>query len=214
MRDTHERKVASRLPWLLAGIGVLACLTAFTLVILHADLAESPGVPSMPYANATNHSCTSHTGGFPGIAAITPHLNLAANAASRASGRTATLPTFTADDASAWVLPWVKYYGLGLFQATGTVTIRSVTFVPQEQACQWPNLGLSLGLPAATPVCVVVLDGTFNDTLSAAGSAKPSTYSYAVMGFNGVTGNWMDMGVTNSLPAALAGPAMLTTPAS
>jgi hypothetical protein len=208
MRDTHQRKGASSLPWLLAGIGVLVCLTAFTLVILHADPAESPGVSGMPYANAANLSCLPPLGGSPGVPAITPHLNLAANAASVANGGIATFPTFTADDARAWVTAHV----LPGYEKTGTMTIRSVTFLPQAQACQWPNLGLDVGLAAGTPLCVVVLEGSITVPSLQSGTASnpPATYSYAILGFNGVTGNRMDTSLTNSLPAALAGPATPT----
>jgi hypothetical protein len=212
MRDTNERKGASRLPWLLAGIGVLVCLTAFTLVILHADPAESPGVPGMPYANAANLSCLPPLGGSPGMPAITPHLNLAANAASTASGGIATLPTFMAADARAWVTAHV----LPGYEKTGTMTIKSVTFLPQAQACQWPNLGLDVGLAAGTPLCVVVLEGSITVPSLQSGTASnpPTTYSYAILGFNGVTGNRMDTSLTNSLPDVLAGPAMPTTTAT
>jgi hypothetical protein len=176
MRDTHQRNGASRLPWLPAGIAVLVGLTAFTLVILHADLAESPGVADIPHAISANSICINHTGGFPGVPAITPYLNLAANAASVASGGIATLPTFTAGDASAWVMAHRAFTA-----APGTFTIRCVTFVPQEQACQWANVGLDLGLPAGAPLCVVVLDGTFTVT----NPGEPTltrTYSHVILG--------------------------------
>ena len=73
---------------------------------------------------STHQSNTPPTGPQ-GAAAITPHLNLAANAASIASGGTATLPTFTADDASAWV---TAHMLLAFQEAYGTVTISNVTF--------------------------------------------------------------------------------------
>jgi hypothetical protein len=209
MRYTHQRKGASSLPWLLVGIGVLVGLTALTLASLHTDPANSSEVSSMPSAQ---HSSTPQTG-VQGMPAITPHLNLAANAASTASGGSATLPTFTADDASAWVMAQL----LPAYQATGTVTVRSVTFLPSEQVSQLPNLGGNLGLPAGTPLCVVVLDGTFPDIQpwtgpsSLRGSAPPVTYSYAIAVFNGVTGNLLGRGVTNSLPAPVAAAATPTT---
>jgi hypothetical protein len=203
--DTVHRKGASSLPWLLAGIGVLACLTAVTLASLHADPAKSNGVAGMPHGNSAHYSSTPHTS-FPGTSAITPHLNLAANAASVSSGGTATLSTFTADDARVWVTAYL----LPGYQTSGTVTIGSVTFVPQEQANQWANLGLALGLPADTPVCVVVLD-THHGSFTVPGSTGPATYSYVIFGFNGVTGNFMDTSWTNSLPATLAAAATPTT---
>ena len=210
MSNINQRKGTSSLPWLLAGIGVLVCLTAFTLASLHADPANSSEVAGHVSANVSSTPQT----GFPGAPAITPHLNLAANAASTASGGTATLPTFTADDASAWATAHL----LPSYQTNGTATIGSVTFVPQEQANQWPNLGLALGLPAGTPVCVVVLDGSFTQTLPSFGGTPPAggttltrTYSYTIFGFNGVTGNLLDTSWTNSLPAALAAPATPTT---
>jgi hypothetical protein len=205
----HQRYGASRLPWLLVGISVLACLTAFALVLLPADPAQSPGVTSMPYANAANLSCLPPSGGLPGMPAITPHLNLAANAASTARGGIATLPTFTAADASAWVMAHL----VPAYETTGTATVRSVTFLPQEQACQWPNLGLDVGLPAGTPLCVVVLAGSITAPSLQSGTASnpPVTYSYAIVGFNGVTGNLLSRSLTNSPPAALVGPATPTS---
>jgi hypothetical protein len=203
VKSSHQMKGASSLPWVLAGIGVLVCLTAFTLASLHADPASGSQVAG--HSNGANPSGTPKAE-FPGVPAITPHLNLAANAASVASGGTATQPTFTADDASAWVTAHL----LPSYQTTGKATIGSVTFVPQEEANQWQDLGLALGLPAGTPVCIVVLDGTFthNRQLGApAGSSSSLTYSYLILGFNGLTGNFMDKGWTNSLPAALAAPA-------
>ena len=208
MSYTNQRKGARSLPWLLAGIGLLVCPTAFTLATLHADPAKSSQVTGMTHANSVNDSSTLQSG-LQGIPSITPHLNLAANAASVASGVAATLPTFTADDASAWVTAnWLPAFH-------GTATIGSVTFVPQKQANQWANVGLGLGLPVGAPVCVVVLDGNITDPMRLPGVTPPTTtYSYTILGFNGVTGNLLDRGLTNSLPAALAAPATPTTDTS
>jgi hypothetical protein len=210
IRYTHQRKGASSLLWLLAGIGVLACLTALTLASLHTVPANRSEVTGM---SSAHQSSTPQTG-IQGIPAITPHLNLAANAASTASGGTATLPTFTADDASAWVTAHVLPAHQ---QAYGTVTISSVTFLPYEQASQWQATGGNLNLPAGTPLCVVVLDGSFGLTSPWTHSpipATPATYSHAVLVFNGVTGNLLVRSHANSLPPELAAAATPTTPAT
>jgi hypothetical protein len=120
-----------------------------------------------------------------GIPSITPHLNLAANAASVASGGIAILPTFTADDARAWVMAHLLP---AYQQAYGTMTISSVTFLPCEQASQRQDMGGNLNLPVGTPLCVVVLDGTFSYYIRPPESTPPATCSYS-LGFNGVTGN-------------------------
>jgi hypothetical protein len=162
----------------------------------------------MSSANGMNENTAPQTG-IQGIPAITPHLNLAANAASTASGGTANLPTFTADDASARVMAHPP-----LYTATGTTTIGSVTLLPYAQAAQW--LTLELGLPAVTPVCVVVLDGSLTDTIPWMGGPPPPgasptalTYSHAIVVFNGVTGNLLTRNLKNSVPAA---PTVVTTP--
>jgi hypothetical protein len=89
--------------------------------------------------------------------------------------------------------------------APETVTIRSVTFLSQERACQLPNVRGDLGLPLGAPLCFVVLKGSFADLM------RVTTYLYAVAVFNGVTGNYLGWSLTNSLLAALAGPAMPTS---
>jgi hypothetical protein len=203
MRYANQRRGASSLPWLKAGIGVLVCVAAFTLASLHTDPAISSQVTGMPHANSANHS-SAPTVPYQGATAITPHLNMAANAASTANGGTATLPAFTAADASAWVMS-NKYF----YEATGTLTVESVTFLPYEQASQWLSLGFG-GVLAVTPMCVVVLDGNFTDTLDSV-STQPATYSHVIDVFNAVTGNLMRRALTNSLPAA---PATPTTPAT
>jgi hypothetical protein len=167
----------------------------------------SPTLTPCPSPTATNDSTAPQTG-YPGIPAITPHLNLEVNAAGTASGGTATLPTFTADDASAWVMA----HGLRPFKATGTMTVRSVTFLCQEQASQLQNPVTTLDQPASTLLCFVVLDGTFTHPMAQQGSNPPLTYLYAVAVFNGVTGNLVGEILANSLPAALATPTTSTTP--
>jgi hypothetical protein len=193
--------------WLLVGIGVLVCLTASTLVILHIDTAKAPGSAATPSANYSS-SVSFGSGGIP---AITPRPNLVEKSESTASGGIATLPTFTADDANAWVTA----HGVESTKATGTLTVKSVTFLAYDPANPWLNLGDNLGLPAGTLLCVVVLDGTFTDTIPTYGLGPrfgPLTYSYALEVFDGVTGNFLKRSLTNaSIPAALAGPATPTS---
>ena len=193
---------------------MLVCLTAFTLASLHARPANRSEGTGMPSAHQSSTPLT----GLQGAPAITPHLNLAANAASVASGGTANLPTFTADDARAWV---TAHMLLAFQQAYGTVTISSVTFLPSEQASQLHAAGGNLNLPVGTPLCFVVLNGTFPGPSPWAGPASlpgstptlPAqiTYSHTVLGFNGVTGNLLFRSATSSLPAELAAPATPTT---
>ena len=161
------------------------------------------------------HQSSTPPTGPKGATAITPHLNLAANAASVASSGSATLPTFTADDASAWV---TAHFLSAFQQAYGTVTMSSVTFLPSEQASQWQATGGNLNLPVGTPVCFVVLDGSFPGPsprhwpASLRGSAPPEgiSYSHTVVGFHGITGNLLFRSATSSLPPALASAATPT----
>jgi hypothetical protein len=209
MRNIHLTTGAK---WLLVGIGVLVGLTVSTLASPHASPANRSEVTGMPSAHESSTPLT----GPRGVPAITPYPNLAANAASVVSGGTATLPTFTADDARAWVTAHM----LPTFQqAYGTVTINSVTFLPSEQASQWQATGSNQNLPVGTPLCVVVLDGSFPGPsprhwpASLRGSAPPEGiwYSHTVLGFNGVTGNLLFRSATSSLPPALAAAATPTS---
>ena len=203
--DIRQRKGTSSRLRLLVGVGVLVGLTARTQARSHAsppNRSEGIGMPSA-------HQSSTRPTGPQGATAITPHLNLAANAASIASSGTATQPTFTADDASAWV---TAHFLPALQQAYGTVTISAVTFAPSEQASHWLELGNNLNLPAGTPVCFVVLDGSFGLIIPWHGAppATPVTYSHTVLVFNGVNGNLLVRSATSSLPAALAAPATPT----
>jgi hypothetical protein len=55
----------------------------------------------------------------------------------------------------------------------------------------------------------IVTAGSFTIT-DPGGSTLHQTFSHVIFGFNGVTGNFMDTGWTDSLPAALAAPATPT----
>jgi hypothetical protein len=220
VRFTTRGEKTGIVPWILGGIVVLVCLSVFALVGASNSTASAAkqstdtGMSTpQPYPGPRAPNAQTTPGAPPGVAAITPHLNVSANAATIARAPTGTtpslLPTFNANDATAYVTA-----NPGPYPTSGSTAIRSVTFLTQEQVLQMlqtvdTNIPSTFGQPVGTPFCVVFLSGTFSLSHQPGATVSSQTWPYAFVVLNGVTGNFMGMGLLSILPTI---PASTITP--
>jgi hypothetical protein len=179
--STRRKAAGSSEDWvtrLIVGLPVCIVLVALAF----ATVSHVTSTPHQVFHDSGNvgESDSGRSQSTLGDPAITPHLNLNADAGG------ANLPTFTAADATAYAKANRPEGMLSL----ASIAVVSVQFMTDAQADQLLNT--VVGLAPNALVCVVKVTGRFQALLLGAAPTNVPTFNAAYEIFDGRTGNYLE----------------------